>query len=662
MPQDFTIAVTAPNGRPVSIPAVIKMQPQRFSASARGGFDIAELQCTGPKDMLFQTLLWLNYGIAIRNPDSNQVWSGHIEEALVTLGGQTVGLSLKRMVNRVQVSYTTLAPDGTDQEFTTDWAEDTDSISRYGQREARVTLADASQAQAEARRDAMLEARRKPLKVITSDESASAYVTVQCIGKWHTLAYRYYANDEGLEEYTTGGAEQVLGVGVTSDEIGFDEDNEWIFNVAGLQAGDQFVVSGSASNNGVKSVRSVHEQDTLTYSADTIAFAAPDDITDSANGFGDFLDGDVIQILDTASNDGVYELGAASAGALEVTNTVTNESAGSTFTFQRRSYIRALGGVVDEVAGATVTITAYGVRIAQKFTQEVDADWTVAKIAIRIKRVGAPGDNVKVALHSDSSGDPGTELDSATVTGIDIGTEMDWVEFELNNTDTISFGTDYWIVVSRSGSNSITDYYAVDVDEDLGYTLGNLKLYTGSAWVARATDADMPFRVLGAIETTQQISNIVGEADFVDEPDIVDASGIESNQFRDGELDAQAEIERLLDSGTDNGRRLIATMSPEGHLRVREQPSETDLIYGKNKLFWDGSGQLRDQSGRLRPLGELPVGYWITLTEIPSAVGVLSSLSPFFCERAEYDVLAQRWYLEAEGAPDLWQIAQMEMG
>ena len=88
-----------------------------------------------------------------------------------------------------------------------------------------------------------------------------------------------------------------------------------------------------------------------TYTADTIAFvdSDPDTITDSANGFGSYIDGQTITISGSTSNDDTYTIATAAAGTLTLIagDSLTVEGASATVT----------------VSGATeVTVAGMGIR------------------------------------------------------------------------------------------------------------------------------------------------------------------------------------------------------------------------------------------------------------------------------------------------------------
>ncbi len=90
-------------------------------------------------------------------------------------------------------------------------------------------------------------------------------------------------------------------------------------------------------------------------------------------------------------------------------------------------------------------------------------------------REGDPADNITVDLVADSSGAPGSVLESVTISGSAIPRMMGWVVFALTNTTVLDSDSGYGIVVKRSGANSPTDYYEIDMDKDATYAGGALR-------------------------------------------------------------------------------------------------------------------------------------------------------------------------------------------
>jgi hypothetical protein len=194
------------------------------------------------------------------------------------------------------------------------------------------------------------------------------------------------------------------------------------------------------------------------------------------------------------------------------------------------------------------------------------------------------------------------------------------------------------------------------VDEDLGYGRGALRLWTGSVWTNRATNADLCFRVLGAWETTRQIQEIytVCNQHFT-ALDIVIGSGVASNQYRTGDSTALAEVQALAAAGATGGVRLLVQTTPDWVLRLQVQSGS-----GENNLLLASDGRLRMPTGRDLPAGRLPAGQWVRLADVPANVDSLASLANIFIERAEWSDGALR--LEPQGAPGVWDVGAVTQG
>lgn len=650
------------SGALIETPPLLSVAPIWYDWTDRGGPNQATLRVSGPIHALWSALGWLSYRPTIFNRSGVAVWWGTVNEVLVSNGNVQIGLSLDDMYNSVRVAYTERAADGSYKRETTAAATDTESITRYGTKELLLTLSDVNSATAEQRRDTVLEAASKPVSTVRMEIGAPVEATLTCVGYMSMLNREYFEQTEGLVEYTAGSAPQAMGAGGTASTIGFDQNRRIVYNVGtGLFTGGEFEVSGSTSNNGTWTVAETKEQKETTLTASTISFSGTDDIYDSANSMDNFMVEDIIQVEGSTSNDGIYVIQSyTDDGEMEIDPAeLTIEAAGSSITLRRASYVRTEEDIVDEAAGSSITVTGHGEKVAQSFQLATSGDsWTVNAIAVKLAKAGSPSDNVRVGLHSDSGGSPGTELDFGTVAGSSLSYEVDWVEVTLNNTDTISYGTTYWIVISRSGSNDFDDYYVTSADEDLGYTSGQMKVYDGSAWQTRGTDADMPFRVLGAEETTDQIATIAQTASILDGVDIVDESGIDSNQYREGDTSALDEVTDLLDMGASNDARLAAIVTVDRTLRVSAASSWSFDI----TAYLHDDGKLYTNEGMPWEHGRLPVGEYVHLQDVPSLVGEFVGVTPFYVQRAEYDVETGVTMLEPLGSSSPWEIGIVRQG
>jgi hypothetical protein len=93
-------------------------------------------------------------------------------------------------------------------------------------------------------------------------------------------------------------------------------------------------------------------------------------------------------------------------------------------------------------------------RLAQKFTAGTSGAMT--KVDLNLKNASLATGTVVVALYSDSSGSPGTLLDSSSVAASSIGTSYAYTTFRFATAPTVTATSVYWIVayVQATGTNT----------------------------------------------------------------------------------------------------------------------------------------------------------------------------------------------------------------
>jgi hypothetical protein len=176
---------------------------------AYGGPKKAILDVSGPERALWDLLEWLRYGVMIRTGISERAWWGYVHQVMVIQEGGRIRMSLDEMANCVKVAYAYLPPgsQGTGDQRETDWAEDAASIAEYGRRELIQSMDGATDAVAEARRDAILAARRYPqgqydaaavgMGSAAPPAHSSGYAKrpssaqIELRGWWETMGWRY---------------------------------------------------------------------------------------------------------------------------------------------------------------------------------------------------------------------------------------------------------------------------------------------------------------------------------------------------------------------------------------------------------------------------------------------------------------------------------------
>ena len=98
-------------------------------------------------------------------------------------------------------------------------------------------------------------------------------------------------------------------------------------------------------------------------------------------------------------------------------------------------------------------------KIAQRFG---GPQTFINKIKLRLKKTGSPTDSVRVTIQSDLDSHPsGVELTGASISASSLSDSFTPVTFELVGPTILANGV-YWIVLERSGSFDIANYYEAD--------------------------------------------------------------------------------------------------------------------------------------------------------------------------------------------------------
>lgn len=238
----------------------------------------------------------------------------------------------------------------------------------------------------------------------------------------------------------------------------------------------------------------------------------------------------------------------------------------------------------------------------------------------------------------------------------------DWVNLDG---DKITAGT---VVVEPDGGGTP---FTEGVDYTIDYVDGRLfTIVAGSIGDGTALDvsyeyanADLAFKLAGEWETTRQIEEAVtADAEFITGVDLVDDSGVFSSQYRDGDTTVGQVVRELLESGTSNGLRLLATVTEARELRIYEQPEAEDVDDAELFLLIDG--RLQDKWGRFVSHKAL-AGVWGALKDVLPAtldMGLIADPSLFFVERVEYPVSEGVPVLELAEGGSVWDVGKIGQG
>ncbi len=652
----FYVELVDSDGAPYTIPAAITLKPRTASSMALGGYDQCELAVTGAPEALWSILRWLRFGVTVRNQDAQIVWDGYIHEVQVSINAISVSLSLDTMSNAVNILHAYTGGDG-DTAAETGWAFHDDSIARFGRKDLLYSGSDILPSTALELQARILADNAYAVPSLASGGGGGT-AALFCRGWWHTLDWRYYQDTAGVHEQAVNDALATLGFKATGSNIGFIAQANRITDfgdrLQAIQEGDVLKASGASNsgNNVAHTVTDAISGDAATVTSTGISQKASDEMVDSNGGVGVFNQYDGLLLSGTSANNGYYCAGDTGANRIETTTSfgaypLVDESAGASVTIANGPSIGVATALTHETPSASVTLES-PTKVAQSF--QLSAAWLVGEVSIFVGKIGLPADNLKLEICANSSGSPGTVLDDATVPGTDIEQDGGWISFLFPDPVTLVAATTYWLVLSRTGATGSADYYQIGISEDAAYASGLCRIYTGS-WADRPTAADMAFQIWRVTESTSMIMDIIsGLGMGIIDVSAVTGSGVYTKTQRAERSTARMEVEALLNQGTSNHRRMIATTLRSRHIVVKEEP-----VYDLNDPVLRDDGRIYFANGQRFGAGVLPVGRWVQLETLAPA-DILAAVSPFFVDAASYDFEADTWTLTPKGAPDIFDM------
>lgn len=131
-----------------------------------------------------------------------------------------------------------------------------------------------------------------------------------------------------------------------------------------------------------------------------------------------------------------------------------------------------------------------------------------------LKETGASSSDVDVVLASDSSGVPGSTVETQTISNTLISGS--YAQFTVTFTSALTAGTGYWIYLSKQGSADASNYYTTKVPTSWSlYSSG--ATYNGSSWSANSTPMNVTLtkNITAGLYRTLDVPNNVGLQDSV---------------------------------------------------------------------------------------------------------------------------------------------------
>lgn len=572
--MDCTVSFTRRDLTTRFVPGDVAFSVQPFSMDVLGGPKVASIRADGPLDALNNLYNILRGKVEIYDPKGIVIWWGCAWKLSVYNGKLKYVWSLDGLANSINIMFLLQTINqiysGAGTQELTGFASDAASIAEWGTKQLILRGDNGSLSAAQSRRTYELENWKEPQLNIEPNDSGNTdtYALIEVRGWWETLAWRFYENSTG-------------------NIAGF-EQNSVLTNIAEQQLGYGVALTD-------------------------VRFYAADDKLDSLSAQLPLATGSYFFVQNTVSNNKTWTVTSTPGGSgINALVTPTN--------------------VTDEARGSA-TIIYVGTYIWQTIALETDNPFYAVAIDIRIRKGAVGVGDVLIELCSVSGGLPNVVLATGTLTDDDIPTSTDWVTAVLNTPVLLSFGTTYGIRIRKSAADFNAEYIFVDVDTSLAYTRGSLQLYTDATngWKNRPTNADLIFKISGIVETTTQITNVLGSVgEFVATSDVDNTSGLLTVPYRDGTQTALEVIEALLKFGSSNSRKMFAKVRPDRVLTVYEQPARggvADFLIDSDLIVTQRNGVKIDPAS-------LPVGQWANLKPL--------EMSPItnkfvFLEAVEFD-------------------------
>jgi hypothetical protein len=137
-------------------------------------------------------------------------------------------------------------------------------------------------------------------------------------------------------------------------------------------------------------------------------------------------------------------------------------------------------------------------------------------------------------------------------------------------------------------------------------------------------------------------------------------SGLLTPQKRNGDSTVLYEVEKLLQMGTVNNRRMLARVDEHRNLRLYEEPEVPAYPY-----LQTADGDILDRFGSPVSKSSCPVGMWARLHQVQPASldsALVGDPSLRFIDEMEYDVASDRLTPRARGEWESWKVGSLRDG
>ncbi len=235
---------------------------------------------------------------------------------------------------------------------------------------------------------------------------------------------------------------------------------------------------------------------------------------------------------------------------------------------------------------------------------------SLASVAVRIRKIGTPLDQVRFQIQTDAIGEPSGTVRAETVLAASaIPTDSyAWVSVWFAAPCNVAKDERLWLVVTRDAAASSSSYFSLGMDENLGFTEGKLLVLDTSlgTWKTASPDADMLFKLTTLSGSVEVMAQIVETSGCFEGFSCEAAAGLSLPYISETGLNCQSALLHLLSLGTPNLENLLVEVDSKRYLRVYPQPAPGSSAY------WLGrDGFVKDQVGKNAASPWRAVGNWL---------------------------------------------------
>lgn len=178
-------------------------------------------------------------------------------------------------------------------------------------------------------------------------------------------------------------------------------------------------------------------------------------------------------------------------------------------------------GSIGEVATGYIKATSGFQNFADLSSREqlgqgfkVGQTTDVASVWVKVYKVGNPTDSLQLAIYDDNGGSPNAVITNGTATAQSgrlhtTSDQGEWIKFTFPTAPNVVAGTQYHIVLNRSGAVDGVNYWRWAIQNPNSYPHGGYAQFDGTAWTAYSSNG-LAFLVESAT-TVLQSDTLLGD-------------------------------------------------------------------------------------------------------------------------------------------------------